>query len=446
MRWTWIALTVVACAALAGTSLLYWNGAQWQPAEAASGASPEGEAPADEITLSPQAQANLRIVSKPLVPVTFWKTIQLPGQVVDRPGASDRGVVSPVAGVVAKVHHFPGDTVRSGEMLFTVRLLSEAMQLAQTEMFKATQEIEITEDMRRRLTTAAETGGIPQIRITEIDNELRRLAVTQRAYRLELQTRGLTPQQIEQIGTGNFVTETPVYVPVQHQKESPPSPGESNPELFEVQELKVQLGQQVQAGQMLCLLSHHQELYVEGRAFRKELPLLERSIEQGWTVDIEFMEDDPGRWPAVTPQFTIRHISNTIDQMSHTFAFFLPLTNQSRTYESAGHRGLIWRFRPGQRVRLHVRTEQLDDVIVLPVDAVVHEGPETYVFRQSGNVFKRCPVHVVYQDRQHAVVANDWSVPPGVYVAQNAATQLNRALKSRDSGGGGHDHDHDHDH
>jgi hypothetical protein len=403
---------------------------------------PESAAAPDRVRLSLQAQANLRIVSGPLVAATYDKSIYLPGMVVDRAGVSDRVVVTPVAGVVTSVHRFPGDTVGSGEPLFTVRVLSDAMQSAQTELFKATEEIEITEDTRRRLSVAASTGGIPQVRITEIDNELRRLAAAQRAYRLDLQTRGLSPHQIEKIGAGSFITEMQVVAPEQVAADSPPSAAVMHPNLFEMQELRVGLGQQVQAGAALCLLSHHQELYIEGRAFQKELPLIEQAIRESWPVDVEFMEDEPGRWPENSSKFTIRHVSNTIDPDSRTFAVYLPLANQLQTHKMDDRTVLMWRFRPGQRVRLHVRSERFEDVFVLPADAVVREGSETYAFRQDGNFFDRRPVHVVYRDRRHAIVANDGAIPPGVFVARSAASQLNRALKSAGASGRPHGHDH----
>ena len=396
---------------------------------------PHASTPIEQVKLTPQAQANLHLTSKPLRLETFWKTIQMPGQIVDRPGFSDRGVVAPITGVVTKVHHFPGDTVGSGDVLFTLRLLSESMQLAQTELLKATREMQITQELKQKLETAAASGGIPQVRITELDNQLRRLAVSEQAYRLELQTRGLTPTQIDGIATGRFVTETQVKVPERRSPNNLVLPARDGEPKFEIQELKVDLGQQVQAGQMLCLLSHHESLYIEGRGFRKEVPLLEKTIEEGREVEIEFMEDESSDWPAVAGTFSIRHIANTVDPISRTFAFYVPLVNQSRTYEKDGQKMFLWRFRPGQRVRLDIRIEKLENVFVLPADALVHEGAESYVFRQNGDLFDRKPVRVLVQDRQHAVIANDGSVPPGIFVAQNSATQLNRVLKSQSASG-----------
>src|SRR5262245_41070985 len=64
----------------------------------------ETAAPSEQVLLSAQAQKNLRLIAKPLKPEAFWKTIGVPGMVIDRPGFSDRGVVAPVTGVVARIH------------------------------------------------------------------------------------------------------------------------------------------------------------------------------------------------------------------------------------------------------------------------------------------------------------------------------------------------------
>jgi membrane fusion protein, heavy metal efflux system len=401
-----------------------------------------GAGEVQQVKLSAQAQANLHLVVKPLTVETYWRTIQVPGLIVDRPAQSDRGIVAPVTSVVTKVHHFPGDIVKPGDTLFTLRLLSEPLHLTQSELFKTTKEIEITREQKKLL----EDGGtaIARVKIIEMDNQLRRLTVAAQAYRTELQTRGLTPAQIDGVAEGTFVSEIGVNAPNGHShnskllagllvKHQAIRPDDTEPS-FEVQELKVELGQQVQAGQNLCLLSNHQSLYIEGRAFRQETPLLERAARENWPVQVEFMEEEASDWPALEQTLTIRYIANTIDRASRTFAFYIPLVNQSRSFDREDRTLMLWRFRPGQKVRLSVRVEKLENVFVLPADAVVREGPEAYVFRQNGDLFDRKPVRVVYQDRQHVVIANDASIPPGLFVAQNGATPINRVLKSGSSG------------
>ncbi|MCS7045079.1 MAG: HlyD family efflux transporter periplasmic adaptor subunit [Gemmataceae bacterium] len=393
---------------------------------------------AESIKLSAQAQANLRLVVKPLTPTTFWQTIQTPGMIVDRPAQSDRNIVAPVAGVVTKVHHFPGDVVQPGDTLVTLRLLSETTQQLQTELFKTCQEILLVQEQKKRLTSPDVIAAVPEAKLVEVDNQLRRLTVAAQAYRADLRTRGLTAGQIDAIAQGTFATEIDVRVgqPVADaaapsagpiRTTAAPRPLAAEP-TWEIQQWNVELGQQVQAGQSLCLLSDHRTLLVEGRAFRHEAPLIERAAREGWPIHLDFLERDGDDWPTLDQTLLIRHIANTFDPASRTLAYYVALANQSRSFVKNGRTFHLWRFRPGQKVRVYVPVAKLDDVFVLPAEAVVRDGPNAYVFRQNGDLFERKPVHVVHEDRRQVVVANDGSVPAGVWVAHNGAVALQRAL------------------
>lgn len=396
------------------------------------------------LKLSPQARKNMGLVSKPVAIQAYWRTIQVPGVVVDRPGLSDRGITSPAVGVVTQVHAFAGDTVRPGEKLFTLRLFSEYLQNTQSELFKATREIELITEERKRIEGLATSGTIAGSRIIELDNSISRQNGLIQAYRQDLLTRGLAPPQIEQITQGKFVSTIDVV--------APPPLGASGKQpdvqpvafiddqrgeglVYEVQELKAELGQQVQAGQLLAVLSNHRLLYIEGHAFKQEAPMLEQAAQNGWSIDVEFAEDDSRHWPPLEQTFQIRHLANTIDSASRTFDFFISLTNQSRAYDNDGQTFIVWRLRPGQRVRLRVPVEQFENVIVLPSAALVREGPEAYVFSQNGDLFNRIPVHVLHEDRLNVVLANDGSVGPGSFLAQGSGASLNRVLKAQAASG-----------
>jgi len=103
------------------------------------------------LKLSPQARKNLGLIAKAAKPQTYWRTIQVPGAIVDRPGRSDRGVTAPAVGAVVQIHAFPGDTVKPGDRLFTLRLFSEYLQNTQSELFKATRETQLVREQRARL-------------------------------------------------------------------------------------------------------------------------------------------------------------------------------------------------------------------------------------------------------------------------------------------------------
>ncbi len=439
---------VVIVVAVVGTSITaFVTRDHWLASAAATSKAEDNQAPIENakvLKLSPQARKNLGLVSKPVTLQTYWRTIQVPGVVVDRPGLSDRGVTSPAVGVVTLVHAFAGDTVRPGETLFTLRLFSEYLQNTQSELFKATRETELIKEERARIEGLARGGTIAGNRIIELDQRIHRQDGLIQAYRQDLLTRGLTPSQIEQITEGRFVSTIDVVapppvsnIPRQRDIQSVARVGDQRGArlVYEVQELRVELGQQVQAGQLLSVLSNHRWLYIKGHAFKKEAPMLEHAAQNGWPIKVKFAEDDSRHWPPLEQTFQIRHLANTIDSASRTFDFFIPLTNQSRAYEKDGQAFLVWRLRPGQRTRLHVPVEQFENVIVLPAAAIVREGPEAYVFRQNGDLFNRIAVHVLHEDRLNVVLANDGSLSPGSYLAQSSAASLNRVLKAQAASG-----------
>src|SRR5262249_12519890 len=105
--------------------------------------------------------------------------------------------------------------------------------------------------------------------------------------------------------------------------------------------------------------------------------------------------------------------------------------NQWQAYEENGDERFLWRFRPGDRLRLRIAVEKIENVFVLPQGAVVREGPEAFVFRQNGDLFDRIAVHVLHEDSSSIVIANDGKLRKNSYIAQNGAASLNRVLKAQ---------------
>jgi membrane fusion protein, heavy metal efflux system len=440
-----LVFAIVVVTIIGGGGLLAFK--QWQGRQSSNSAGDEktstpvveGSIPA---RLTPQARQNLALATKPAQLTTYWRKLDLPGVITDRLGISDRGVVAPVSGIVTQIHAHPGDAVPIDSPLFSIRLVSESIQAAQLELFKATKEIEIAEKQKNRLSAAAKSGSIPESRIIEIDNQIERMNVTVVAYRQDLKTRGFPADRIDAAAQGEFLTEITIKAPGERpalaaevavtasESETPPP----LPFHFEMQELKVQLGQQVDAGAVLCFLADHRSLMIEGRGFKEDMPLIQEAARQKLPIEVEF--ETPGaEWPPLPQEFFIHHVANTIDLQTRTFAFYLVLENQGRAYENNGVTRLLWRFRPGDRVRLRLAVEKFENVFAVPQAAIVREGPEAYVFRQNGDLFDRKPVHILFEDRTNVVIANDGSVRPGFAIAQNGAASINRVLKAQASSG-----------
>lgn len=265
----------------------WWGWQAWQVSSqpeatpsAATAKPPVGSVP---VRISPQAKANMSLISSPIKPATYWRTAEFPAVIVEKPGVTSRGVVAPIAGVVSKIHAFPGDTVAAGAPLATLRLLSDSVYSSQLELFKATKDSEITKSQIERLSAAAQSGALPKSRLIELENELERQTATIQAYRQDLQARGVAEGQIDAAGNGEFLTEIIVSAPAQ---ETSPKAGVAA-FTFEVESLEVELGQQVAAGDVLLKLADHSELLIEGRGFKDDLPLIQAAVKNGWNAEVD---------------------------------------------------------------------------------------------------------------------------------------------------------------
>jgi biotin carboxyl carrier protein len=396
------------------------------------------EEDAPKVKLSAQAQQNLGLVAAEPTPREYWRTMVIPGMVVDRPGESDRRVASRVAGTVTDLKVRLGDSVRPGDPLFTIQLVSELLQTTQADLARAATDLTFAEKERDRIANLVKGGTTPGAELTKQQNAVERLVNQVKAARRQLLALGLTAEQIERAEKGEAVTEVVVRAP--GVSASGPDRGEE----FEVRQLHVALGDHVMAGQILCQLANHRHLLIEGAAFKSEAKALAALVANRTPVEVEFAEENPGDWPAPR-KMVVTHIAEHVDPSTRTFAFYLPLENEEE--------GGVWRYSPGQRVRLRVPVERLTtrradgterDPFVFPAGAVVREGAEAFVFVKVEDIFIRRPVRVLYEDRTEVVVANDGSVTRAETVVRNQAAALNRAIKAAAGGGEGHHHDHEH--
>ena len=98
----------------------------------------------------------------------------------------------------------------------------------------------------------------------------------------------------------------------------------------------------------------------------------------------------------------------------------------------------------GNALNCMCRSKSCDGKIVVPVEAVVEEGAEFYVYRQNGTRFDRVAGARRVSRQQAAVIANDGALFPGDVIAGRGAYQMHLALKNKSGGGvdphAGHNH------
>lgn len=392
------------------------------------------------VELSEKALKNIGFQPVTIELAAFERAVTIPAIVVEQPGRTQIHITAPLTGVVTDIYAAQGQAVEPGSPMFDIRLTHEELVTAQRDYLQTAENLDVVNREIARLESLGE-GVIAGKRILEQQYEKQKLEATLRAAEQALLLHGLSQEQIQEIlKTRKLLQSLTIRAP----GHSHTGNGSHVDHLFHVQSLPVSLGQQVEAGQELCVLADHCELFVEGLAFEDDATRLREAARQGWEVTTRLLVGDMESQEV--RGLKLLYLSDHVDPESRAFRFYIRLPNEIVLDQqtSNGPRFIEWRFKPGQRMELRVPVERWEERIVLPVEGVVEEGAETYVYRQNGDHFDRVPVHVEYRDRNSVVISNDGALFPGDVVAGQGAYQMHLALKNKSGGGvdphAGHQH------
>lgn len=429
--------------------VLAWIGPKVSEGAEENGRQPAGDPAgggATSLTLSEQAKKNVGLKLMTVELSTYEPPITIPGTIVDRPGRTELEVSAPMTGIVTRIYPIrgeavepgqpasPGQSAKPGGALFDLRLTHEDLVTTQREFLRALKEVDVIEKEIARIEGVISSGVVAGKRKWELEYEHNKIAAGCDALEKALFLHGLSRQQVEQIKTRReLVAEVTVYAPPL--AEEPQDAGD--PPWLQVSSVNVKPGQHVATGQRLCVLRDHARLYIEGMAFEEDALALNEAAKQG--TPITAVVESGAQQPDELSGLRILYVEDEVELESRALRFYLELENERVRWESRadGRRFIAWRFKPGQRVELLLPFDRWENRIVLPVDAVIKEGLERFVFRQNGNHFERIPVHVEYTDHRYAVLGNTGDLFPGTEVVASGAYQMHLALKNTTGGGGG---------
>ncbi len=437
-----------------------------EPHAAHAGHAAHGSDDPDTLEVSEQGLKNIGYEPYEVMPRPFQQTITIPGMVVRRPGRSEVEVTASLTGAVTRIYVMEGETVAPGKALFDLRLTHEELVQAQGDYLRSLEDLDVVQREVERLEAISNiVGNAVLLR----RYELQKLLGALRAQREALLLHGLSSSQIDQIAERAeerrrlaadpdkfskqqakeikqrpiLIQELTVNVPNHLTPSGDPTPRT----LFQVHDLRVQLGQHVNIGATLCVLTDHSELFIEGNAFEHDAGRLNQAAKERWkisaTVEAEAKQ--------TVTDLEILYLAGEVDPDSRAMHFYVSLPNEivrdeivRDAKDAKGRRFIGWRFRPGQRVSLRVPVQPREMRLVVPIDAVVNDGVEWYVFVKFGKRIKRRAVHVEEQAQQVAVIADDGSIPHGTVIAGAGGYQLQLAMKNKAGGGvdlhAGHSH------
>lgn len=446
----WLDGRVIAASLFVIVGLVAWlTRGMWLPVVESSEVASNPEAAAEaahggsggiSITLSERGLKNIGFQPATISLQPFERTVTVPAMIVEKPGQTQINLSSPVGGVLTEIYVIQGEAIEPGSKMFEVRLTHEELVAAQQDYLKTVESLEVVDREIARLQSIAE-GVVAGKRVLEQQYEKQKLEASLRAAEQALLVHGLTEEQVAEIlETRNLLRALTIYAPTH----SHAGDGCSESHAFHVQSLPVSRGQQVETSQELAVLADHCELYVEGLAYEDDASRLRDASREGWSVSASLSTDEQEETDI--EGLKLLYLADTIDPESRAFHFYLKLPNQIVLDQTTaeGHRFIEWKFKPGQRLELRIPVERWEERIVLPIDAVVEEAAEIYVYRQNGAAFERVPVAIDYRDGKSAVIANDGALFPGDVVAARGAYQMHLALKNQSGGApdphAGHNH------
>ncbi len=404
-----------------------------------------GHSDANSLELSESAKKNLGLTEEYLQAIelkNYQQIITVPAIIADKPGRTRTSISAAMTGIVTHVHVATGEAVEAGDLILEMRLTHEDLVTAQKDYLQSLGDRDIELKEIARIEGVVNLGAISSKQLLERQYSRDKLESLIRSQRESLRLHGLTEDQIAIIDSQRrLLAEIRVYAPTHDGH--PEDDRQQTRHLLVLQDLQVQKGQSVNAGETLCVLGDYAELLAEGQAFETEASQVATAKQEGRSVSailnsngkIEKIENLPLSW-----------INNEIDPATRTLKFYVGLKNELMEDKlgADGNRYIAWKYRVGQRMELGIPIAEWTEQIVLPVDAVVREGIDSFVFQQNGDHFDRVPVHEKHRDQTHVVVENDGALFPGDVVALRGAHQMQMALKSKSGSGidphAGHSH------
>ncbi len=353
----------------------------------------------DEVHLTQVQMENIGISYESITPRNIRSTVKLNGR-VELPSDGIAIATSPLEGQVEQVHVLPGNRVRQGQVLFTIRNIDlidwqEQRLKAQADLEFLNKEIERQQFLSEQNITAVRV-------LEQLLTEKKKKESEEKAIEAKLQVAGITTDPSGDL-TSIFKIRSPQAGIVQH--------------------LKVHKGSYVTSQtELVRILSNH-HLRIHLFAFENDITRLS----EGQTIDF-FVQSRPN----ALRKARIAWINSLVNEENNSYEIHADIIGDKS--------GLV----PGEYVEARVIDREAF-VPTLPLEAITYDKGLTYVFVKKEEMdgashFQKVQVILGEKDLGFVEIRPLDAIPDHALVATNGAFFLMAQSKKDEGEGGGHEH------
>ncbi len=357
------------------------------------GARDQGPAPGSEgLQLTGEEQERLGLETVPVEERVIQDVIVTSGVITAIPDQV-ASVSSRVEGRVTRVLGNVGEVVRPGQVLAEFKA-PEAERL-QTELLQAKNRLDLAEADLERLRYLVEKGISARKELLQKEAEVRGIRKELQGLENQLLLLGLTEEELEPLRKGQ-----------------PFSLSLKAPIGGAILSREVTVGEVVSPGKVLFRVANLSRVYAEGEAFEAQAALLRK----GLPVKVQVPA-----YPNRTFSGRIARIGYEVEPERRTLRFWADLEN----------RGLL--LKPNMSAQLTIIAGKRGKVLAIPLEALIQEGSESFVFIAEGDRYRRLPVLLGIEDDRYAEVKG--GVKAGDLVVTTGKRQLYTLYRMGRSGG-----------
>jgi membrane fusion protein, heavy metal efflux system len=302
------------------------------------------------LRVSPESARDIGLITSPVAMGSIQETIAIDG-LVDIPPTNRSIASAQLGGAIHKIVVDRGQTVQRGQVLAEVA--SQAFQNLQLELLRSSMNFDMKQTMVENLRSARE--AIVPRQLWENESQLNQFASRRDTAIQQLKTAGITDQQIaELLRTRRLMVALPVLAPIDGV----------------IMSFDKFLGHVVRPDEPLFEVHDVSRPWVQGFLSQRDFP----RVQTGQQVRIRFVSS-----PDEVVLGTIARSGQSLSLGDQTLSVWIELRAKPS-----------FQLQHSMLARIHIETGHAENLLSVPLKAIVQEGLRSYVFvERADRVFER---------------------------------------------------------